>query len=458
MFDFLKKKLKGALGVFSKKAEEVGEVKETPAQDLIEEKLVFEKPKEVPKKEEKKEVPKKEVKKEEAKKEVPKKEVKKEEPKKEAPKVEARVEVKPVPKVEVKSVPKVEEKPIQKVEVKPIPKVEVKPVPKVEVKPVEKPVQKPIIKPVEAKVEVKRPEIKTVELPAEEKKGFFGFLKEKITTTKIDKTKFEELFWDLELAMMENGVAIEVVEKIKEDLGNALIDKPIPRGGIETVVTESLKRSIEGLFIQPFNIIEKVKEKKPFVICFVGVNGSGKTTSIAKVAKLLQDNGLKVVMAAADTFRAAAIDQLQIHADNLGIKLVKHDYGADAAAVAFDAIKHAEHSNKDVVIIDTAGRLHSNVNLMEEMKKIIRVAKPDMKIFVGEAITGNDCIEQARQFNDAIGIDGILLSKQDIDEKGGASISVSYVTQKPILFIGTGQEYSDLKVFDSKVIVDSLFA
>jgi len=159
---------------------------------------------------------------------------------------------------------------------------------------------------------------------------------------------------------------------------------------------------------------------------------------------LFKKNGLKCVIAASDTFRAAAIQQLQEHADKLGVKMIKHDYGADPAAVAFDAIKYAEANRADVVLIDTAGRLHSNVNLMDEMKKVVRVAKPDLKIFIGESITGNDCVEQAKKFNEAIGIDGIILAKADLDDRGGAAISVSFVTKKPILYIGTGQGYDDL--------------
>ncbi|MBI2650794.1 signal recognition particle-docking protein FtsY, partial [Candidatus Woesearchaeota archaeon] len=143
-------------------------------------------------------------------------------------------------------------------------------------------------------------------------------------------------------------------------------------------------------------------------------------------------------------------------ADKLGIKMIKHDYGSDPAAVAFDAIKHAKAKSIDAVLIDTAGRMHSNVNLLDEMKKIIRVAKPDLKIFVGESITGNDCIEQAKTFNESVGIDGIILAKADIDEKGGAAVSVSYVTKKPILFLGIGQKYTDLQEFDSEVIIKNL--
>ena len=259
--------------------------------------------------------------------------------------------------------------------------------------------------------------------------------------------------------LLENNVAVEVIEKIKDDLKKNIVENPIPRGKVEETIMSTLKDSItEVLSIEPVDILEAIKSKdeKPFSICFIGVNGSGKTTSIAKLANYLQENGVECVMAAGDTFRAAAIDQLQLHADKLGVKLIKHDYGSDAAAVAFDAIKHAKAKGAGAVLIDTAGRMHSNANLMDEMSKIIRVAKPDMKIFVGESITGNDCIEQAKKFNETVGIDAIILSKADVDEKGGAAISVSYVTGKPIIFIGTGQEYKDLKKFQPEVVLESL--
>jgi fused signal recognition particle receptor len=457
MFNFLKDKLKGVLSKFTKKVEEEApeekitvekEVKTEPPKpksresidsreledarrrlSSVEKKpeIRVEKPKEAPKKEEKKAEKPKEVEKKVEKPEI--KVEKKPEIKVEAPKVELKPEVKiEEPKVEEKKgfFAKIKETFVGKEE------------PEVEVKP-------------EIKVEEKKEEV------VEEKRGFFQRITETITTKKISAEKFDELFWDLELALLENNVAVEVIEKIKTDLKSELVDKPIPRGKVEEKIAESLHSSIEDLFSVPMiDLLSKAKQKKPFVICFVGVNGSGKTTSIAKVTKYLQSNGLSVVMAAADTFRAAAIDQLQLHADKLGVKLIKQDYGSDPAAVAFDAIKHAEANKKDVVLIDTAGRLHSNVNLMDEMKKIMRVAKPDLKIFVGESITGNDCVEQAKQFNEAVGIDGIILAKADVDEKGGAAISVSYVTQKPILFLGVGQEYEDLQQFDKERLLASI--
>lgn len=294
-----------------------------------------------------------------------------------------------------------------------------------------------------------------------EKKGFFAKLKEKfvevVTTTKISDEKFNELFWELELAMLENNVAVEVIEKIKEDLKQDIVDKPITRGKVEEKISSALKESIAGLFdVEKIDLLERAREKKPLVICFVGINGSGKTTTIAKIASMFQKRGFSTVLAAADTFRAAAIDQLQMHADKLGTKLIKQDYGSDAAAVAFDAIKHAQAARKDVVLIDTAGRLHSNVNLMAELDKICRVAKPDLKIFVGEAITGNDCVEQSKLFNEMVGIDGTILAKADIDEKGGAALSITYVTKKPIFYLGTGQNYKDLEPFDAGLLIERL--
>jgi len=309
--------------------------------------------------------------------------------------------------------------------------------------------------PVEEKEEPK-PVPEEIEEPAP-KKGFFSLIKEKVTTKKINESQFESLFWDLEVSLLENNVAVEVIEKIKSDLKEELVDKPLRRSRLEEIISGTLRKSlIDLLTMDKIDFLLKIKSKKPFVICFVGINGSGKTTTIAKIANLLKQHKLSCVLAAADTFRAASIEQLQKHADNLNVKLIKHNYGSDPAAVAFDAISHAKSKNVDVVLIDTAGRMHSNANLLDEMKKIIRVAKPDMKIFVGEAITGNDCVEQAKEFNDAIGIDAIVLAKADIDEKGGAAVSVSYITKKPIIYLGTGQEYSDLKDFDAEIIVESL--
>ena len=291
----------------------------------------------------------------------------------------------------------------------------------------------------------------------EEQGSFFSALKDTIFKTSISEEKFEELFWDLELILLENNVAVEVIDLIKVNLKKELVEKKILRGQINEIIIKTLRRSVEQTFdVEAIDIIERVREKKPYIIVFVGINGSGKTTTIAKMIQKLKDNNLSCVVAAGDTFRAAAIQQLEEHTTRLNVKLIKHEYGSDPAAVGFDAIKYAQAHNVDCVLIDTAGRLHSNVNLMDEMKKIIRVTKPDMKIFIGEAITGNDCVDQARKFHEAVGIDGIILAKADVDEKGGAALSISYVTKKPILYLGTGQEYSDLEEFNKEKIMEQL--
>ncbi len=191
-------------------------------------------------------------------------------------------------------------------------------------------------------------------------------------------------------------------------------------------------------------------------IVFVGVNGTGKTTSIAKVARYLKDRGYSVVLAAGDTFRAGAVEQIEVHANKLEVKLVKHRDGKDPAAVIFDAVEYAKAHHRDVVLADTAGRLHTNVNLMDQMKKIVRVVKPDLLIFVDEAIAGNDAVERARLFNEAVPISGTILTKTDADAKGGAAISISSITGKPILFLGVGQDYPDLVKFEPDWLLDRL--
>lgn len=311
----------------------------------------------------------------------------------------------------------------------------------------------------EPKKEIKEvvKEEKLGEIKEEKKEGFFERLKKKVIYKRISEDKFNKVFEDLEVSLLENNVAVEVIDKIKEDMKVDIVDVDL-RGKVDKLIKENLKESLEDLFeLEKVDLVKEIKRKKPYVILFIGVNGSGKTTTIAKLAYLFKKNNLKCILAACDTFRAASIEQLQEHANNLGIKMIKHDYGSDPAAVAFDAIKHAEAKNCDVVLIDTAGRQHSNTNLIDEMKKVVRVAKPDLKIFVGEAITGNDCINQSVTFNKEINIDAIILSKADVDDKGGAIISVSYVTRKPILFLGTGQGYEDLEEFNKdKIIKDIL--
>jgi len=289
-----------------------------------------------------------------------------------------------------------------------------------------------------------------INTPVEEK-GFFGKFKKKLTNE-----KFEEMFEELQLILIQNNVAYSAVESMKNSLGERLIGKTLK----EIDLAKELKEAIESLLINPPDFLKTIKDsletKSPFVILFAGINGSGKTTTIAKVADYLQKNKLSVSLAAADTFRAAAVEQIQQHADKLKVHLTKKDYGSDPASVGFDAIAHAKKNKIDVVLIDTAGRMQNRDSLMQEIEKIARVNKPDMRIFLGESITGNDATEQAKTFNEAISLSGIILSKADVDEKGGTAISVSQVTGKPIFFLGTGQAYKDLEVFDKKKLIEKL--
>jgi len=287
-----------------------------------------------------------------------------------------------------------------------------------------------------------------------EKKGLF---KRIIKKQVISEKAFEEVFQELELEMLEANVALEVVEKIKNDLKSSIVGREFKKGELETVIIKELRKSIEEILNQgDIDILKLSNEKKPLVIAFFGINGTGKTTTIAKIAKMFLDNGKKVVIAAADTYRAASIEQLEEHANRLGVRVIKHDYGADPAAVAFDAVQHAKAKNIDIVLIDTAGRMHSNKNLMEELRKIVRVVKPDLKVLVAESITGNDSIIQAEMFDRGVGIDAVILTKVDVDEKGGTALSIAYTIKKPIIFLGVGQEYKDLKRFDPREISNTI--
>ncbi len=232
--------------------------------------------------------------------------------------------------------------------------------------------------------------------------------------------------------------------------------------------SDDLEREIKGVLRQvfleeafgknePFDLVEKVKgHSRPCKILFVGPNGAGKTTTIAKVAKMLMNAGLSVVISASDTFRAAAIEQTEEHGRRLGVRVIRHDYGGDAAAVAFDAIKHAEANGIDVVLIDSAGRQDTNFNLLKELEKINRIARPDIKIFIGESLAGNSLYQQVKRFNDTIRLDGIILTKADCDAKGGTAISIVKETGVPIIYIGVGQRYEDLQKFDPTFIIDKI--
>ncbi len=313
--------------------------------------------------------------------------------------------------------------------------------------------------------------VNDIVVPAEQKEGIAGKLigrlrrtagviKKKIEEKGIRESDVEELLWNFQLTLVQANIAQEVAEKLCSNVRKTLVGSRIKRSEeVGALVKNSLKGSVlDILNVDGIDIAEVVSESgKPAVIVFLGVNGVGKTLCIAKVARYLAKKNISSIMAAGDTFRAGSIQQLEIHGSKLGIKVIRHDYGSDAAAVCFDAIESARAHGIDAVLVDTAGRLQSNKALMEELKKIVRVAKPGLKIFVGDSLTGSDLVSQCETFNREIGIDGIILTKSDVDEKGGAAISAAYIAKKPILFLGTGQEYDDLVPFEPEKFVDSLF-
>lgn len=290
--------------------------------------------------------------------------------------------------------------------------------------------------------------------------GLFSFVREKT----IQEKHVEDILFELEMELLQGDVAMEVATEVVENVKNDLVGKKIKRSNDITEYTYlALRNAVaEIIDIPGKSMTEMIEAKKaegePLVVMFVGINGTGKTTTIGKLANYYLKKGYTPVIAASDTFRAGAIEQVTYHADNVGVKIIKHQKGSDPAAVAYDAVEHARAQGKELVLIDTAGRMQTNTNLMDEMKKIKRVSKPDLVIFVGDALTGNDATEQAKKFNEAIDIDGVILTKADADSKGGASLSIGYVIKKPIMFLGMGQGYDDIMEYDADWMLNQLFS
>jgi fused signal recognition particle receptor len=324
--------------------------------------------------------------------------------------------------------------------------------------PAEEKIQSPKLAQSPRQTKIEKPEANN------EKKSRFSFLdkaKSLIFEQEVilEEKDLEEPMWALEMALMESDVALPVAEEIVREVKSDLVGRKKKIGAdTGTIAEQSLRNALISLLSKNhLDFDEYIKSKeKPVKILFVGVNGTGKTTSIAKVARYLMNQNYSVVLAAGDTFRAGAIEQLEVHGNNLGLKVVKHKTGGDPAAVIFDAIEYARAHSKDVVLADTAGRLHTNINLMDQMRKIVRVTKPDLLIFVDEAIAGNDAVERARLFNESVPIGGSILTKTDADAKGGSAISIAYITGKPVLFLGVGQTYPDLVKFEPEWLVDRL--
>jgi len=288
-------------------------------------------------------------------------------------------------------------------------------------------------------------------------KGISESLPKKIIEKTLTEKDIEKSLDELELNLLEADVALEVIEKIRDDLKKSLRGFKVRRGKVKSVVSDIIKKSLLDVVDVPTIDLEKVvKENKPCLLVFFGFNGSGKTTSIAKIGYILKKKGYSCVFAAADTFRTASIEQLEELAKNLNIKVIKHKYGADAAAVIYDAMAHARAKKIDVVLADTAGRTHTDKNLADELKKICRVNKPHLKILIIDSLTGNDVVTQARMFNEMVGVDAIILTKMDINKKGGAVLSVCKTLKKPILGIGIGQNYEDFMPFEKEKFVNQL--
>ena len=275
----------------------------------------------------------------------------------------------------------------------------------------------------------------------------------------IEEEDLEDPLWELEMALLESDVEMSVAEEILETVREKMIGetrKQVDTTGelVELALHDAL---VDVISVGQFDFDQRIAEAdKPITLVFTGVNGVGKTTSIAKLSEYLGDRGYSSVLANGDTYRAGANEQLQKHADNVGRKIITHQQGGDPAAVIYDAVEYAEANDVDVVLGDTAGRLHTSNDLMAQLEKIHRVVDPDLTLFVDEAVAGQDAVMRAQEFNDAAAIDGTVLTKADADSSGGAAISISYVTGKPILFLGTGQGYDDIEPFVPEELVDQL--
>ena len=291
--------------------------------------------------------------------------------------------------------------------------------------------------------------------------GVLSKLKSLIVDHKVtlsDKA-IDDALTDLQMVLLESDVAYPVTEAIvasmKEELSGS---KKKMFSSSEKVVTDALKHAIESVLGTGFDLPAYINtHEKPVKILFTGVNGTGKTTSVAKIAAYLQSQGFSVVAGAGDTFRAGAIEQLRVHCDRLGVKLIAHQEGADPSAVLYDTVEYAKAHQTDVVLADSAGRFHNRANLMSQLDKIKRVMKPDLVFYVDEAVAGNDAVIRAEEFEKTVSTDGVILTKVDMDPKGGAAISIAYTIGKPLVFLGVGQEYTDMRPFTPSLIIDEIF-
>jgi fused signal recognition particle receptor len=289
----------------------------------------------------------------------------------------------------------------------------------------------------------------------EKLKAGLNSLVNKVAVTELKADQLHPILSEFKMSLIENDVAVPVAERICEEMEKRLEGVQVKRlEDKKKLVMQNLQKVLieilnTGNHIDLWAMVEKKrKAREPFVLAFVGINGTGKTTSIAKVARMFMKKGYSVVLSCSDTYRAGSIEQLEEHGKRLGVKMIRHTYGADPAAVAYDAISHAKAHGIDVVLVDTAGRIQTDRNLMNELAKVKRVITPDLTVLTVDALTGNDAVKQAEEFHKTVGIDATILTKVDADVRGGSALSVTYVTKKPIIFIGVGQAYDDLEPFN----------
>lgn len=290
------------------------------------------------------------------------------------------------------------------------------------------------------------------------KNSFSKFVKRTLSDKKLENS-----IGELKLLLLSNDVALDTADEICEKLVDLSNEEQIGRlTSSKKVLFNTLKEVITEILTPDYDIdlTKEIKKKNsknlPYVIVFLGINGTGKTTTMAKIAHYLNKNNISSVAAAADTFRAGAIEQLTYHMDNVNVRVIKHDYNSDPASVCFDAINHAKAKNINVVLVDTAGRQVTDKNLMTEMQKIVRISEPDLIVFVGDSLAGNDALYQAKEFKKKVGIGANILTKLDADAKGGAALSISFETKAPIIFIGVGQKYDDLEPFDRDLFISNI--
>jgi fused signal recognition particle receptor len=274
----------------------------------------------------------------------------------------------------------------------------------------------------------------------------------------LDEAAVQEPLQELEIVLLENDVAYPTAEAIVGNVRTALVGRSRRIGSsVDKLIVGTLQHALLEVLGEGFSLTGYIDtHDRPVKVLFTGVNGTGKTTTIAKIAHFLKKQGYSVVIGSGDTFRAGANEQMMTHAERIGVKVIRHQQGADPSAVLFDAVQYANAHSIDVVLADTAGRFHNRANLMKQLEKIRRVMKPDLVVYVDEAVAGNDAVIRAGEFHSAVGTDAVVLTKADMDPRGGAAISIAHTIGRPVMFLGVGQGYDDIVPFSPEAVVADL--